>query len=97
GWGVHPASAIARWVLGVRPGGPGFDPLMLAPMPGELKHVSGRVWTPKGPVEVSIRKAGEHREIQAAVPEGMPYRLVRDHLEVEDVVEIRGGQALPEP
>jgi len=92
GWGVHPAALLARWILGVRPAGPGFEPLLLAPMPGDLKNISGRVWTPKGEVEVAIRRAGKRRRIQITLPEDMPYRLDRRRLDDRDEVEIRGGR-----
>jgi len=94
GWGVHPAALVARWILGVRPGGPGFEPLLLAPMPGDLKDIRGRVWTPHGPVEVAIRSRAGRREVRAAVPEGMPYRLDRRHLAADDAVEVAGGKTV---
>ena len=92
GWGVHPAALLAQWILGIRPAGPGFEPLLLAPMPGDLKNIRGRVWTPKGPVQVSIRRSGPRRKVLAILPEGMPYRLDRRRLDDRDEVEIRGGR-----
>jgi len=92
GWGAWPPALVARWVLGVHPGGPGFEPLVLAPMPGSLGQVSGRAWTPKGFVEVSIQRKAGRREIRAVLPEGLPYRLDRRHLAKEDEVEVVGGR-----
>jgi hypothetical protein len=92
GWGAYPPALVARWVLGVHPGGPGFEPLVLAPMPGSLGRVSGRAWTPKGFVEVSIQKRAGRREVRAVLPEGVPYRLDRRHLDKADVVEVSGGK-----
>ncbi|MBE3097953.1 MAG: alpha-L-rhamnosidase N-terminal domain-containing protein [Planctomycetes bacterium] len=92
GWGAWPPALVARWVLGVHPGGPGFEPLVLAPMPGSLGQVSGRAWTPKGFVEVSIQKKGGRREIRAVIPESMSYRLDRRHLDKADEVEVVGGK-----
>lgn len=94
GWGVHPASLVARYVLGVHPAAPGFEPALLSPMPGGLSQISGRVWTPKGPVEVSIGRDGRGREIRFALPDGMPYRLDRRHLADEDQVAVTGGKAV---
>jgi len=92
GWGVHPAALVARWVLGVRPAGPGFEPLLVAPMPADLKRIAGRVWTPKGPVEIAIRRRPSRREVRVVVPEGIAYRLDRRHLDKRDDVVIVGGR-----
>jgi hypothetical protein len=94
GWGVHPAALVAKWILGVQPGGPGFEPLVLVPMPDELTAISGRAWTPKGPVEVSIGRDGRGRQIRITVPEKISYRLDRRHLTEDDTVEVTGGRAL---
>ena len=92
GCGVSPAALVAKWILGVQPAGPGFEPLSLAPMPGDLRRVSGRVWTPKGVVEVSVAPARRRRRIRAVLPADMPYRLDRRHLADDDEVEILGGR-----
>ena len=92
GCGVAPAALVAKWILGVRPGGPGFKPLHLAPMPGTLRHISGRVWTPKGPVEVAIEPARGRRTIRVRLPDGLPYRLDRRRLDSGDEVEVIGGK-----
>jgi len=61
-------------------------------MPGSLGQVSGRVWTPKGFVEVSIQKKADRRQVRAVLPEGMAYKLDRRHLAKEDEVEVTGGR-----
>jgi hypothetical protein len=91
---VHPAAIAARWILGVHPGGPGFDPLVLAPMPGDVGRFSGAVWTPKGKVEVAIGRDGRGRLLRVTVPEGLPYRLDRSHLDEWDKVEVVGGKPI---
>jgi len=92
GWGVHPASLIAKWILGVRPGGPGFEPALLAPMPGDLDRAKGRAWTPRGPVDVEIEGDGRGRMIRFTVPEELTYRLDRQRLAEGDKVVITGGE-----
>ncbi|MBM4017901.1 MAG: hypothetical protein FJ288_06150 [Planctomycetes bacterium] len=92
GWGAWPPAMAVRWMLGVQPERPGFDALRLSPMPAGLDGLSGRAWTPRGFVEVSIRRRGGRHEIRAALPEGMPYRLDRRHLAKDDVVEVVGGR-----
>ena len=91
GWGVHPAALVAKWVLGVQPERPGFEPMRFAPMPGDVRQLSGRVWTPKGEVEVSIRRRAGRREITAVLPAGLRYRLDLRHLNAADAVRITGG------
>ena len=92
GWGAYPEALVARWVLGVHPEEPGFEPARLAPMPGRLVKVSGSVWTPKGRVRVAIRASRGCRQVRVEVPEGMRYRLDRRHLEKSDEVRIVGGE-----
>ena len=91
-WGAYPPALAARHLLGVRPGGPGFTPLVLTPMPGSVGRICGRIWTPKGFVEVSIQEKAGHREVRAVVPDGMAYKLDRRHLAKEDEVEVTGGR-----
>jgi hypothetical protein len=91
-WGAYPPALAAKWILGVQPGKPGFEVLHLAPMPGSIERISGRVWTPRGFVEVSIQEKAGHREVRAVLPEGMAYKLDRRHLAKEDEVEVTGGR-----
>jgi len=94
--GVYPAALVARWILGVAPLELGFETLRLAPMPADLKQVRGRVWTPRGWVQVAVRATKKGRTIRATLPEDLPYRLDRTHLDEEDEVEVTGGEALDE-
>jgi hypothetical protein len=94
GWGAYPEALVARWVLGVHPEEPGFEPARLAPMPGRLVRMSGSVWTPKGRVRVAIGASRGRRRVRVEVPEGMRYRLDRRHLEKGDEVQIVGGEAV---
>jgi len=96
GTGVYPPALVARWILGVHPEGPGFEPMRLAPMPADLKTVSGRVWTPKGWVTVAIRSTKKGRTVRATLPDGLAYRLDRGHLDEADSVEVTGGHAAAE-
>jgi len=93
GTGVYPPALVARWILGVAPEGPGFERLRLAPMPADLKRIEGRVWTPKGWVQVAIRATKKRRTVRATLPEGLAYRLDRTHLDAGDEVEVAGGEA----
>ena len=53
-WGAAPANILPRYVLGVRPGSPGFAKAVIQPQPGSLGHVEGTVATIRGPVQVSV-------------------------------------------
>lgn len=67
-WGAAPANILSRFVLGVRPLEPGFAKILIAPQPGDLAWVKGKVPTIKGPVEVSI-KNGKTYHLEVTIPE----------------------------
>ena len=52
GWSAAPTYFLSTYVLGVRPGGPGFAPTIVEPHPGDLRWCRGVVPTPLGDVEV---------------------------------------------
>ena len=43
-------------MLGVRPGAPGFEKILVKPCPGKLTHAEGSVITPMGLVHVKWEK-----------------------------------------
>src|SRR6185312_15106278 len=53
-WGAAPANILPRYVLGVRPMEAGFGRILIAPQPGSLVLISGRVPTIRGPVLVHL-------------------------------------------
>ena len=55
-WGAAPANIVARFVLGVRPLEPGYARLLIAPQPGRLAWVRGKVPTAVGPVTLKLEK-----------------------------------------
>jgi len=46
--------ALYQMILGVQPTAPGFAAYELRPQPGDLRRVSGTVFTPRGEIRVSI-------------------------------------------
>ncbi len=52
GWSAAPTYFLSTYVLGVHPGGPGFDPVVVEPHPADLTWCRGVVPTPHGDVEV---------------------------------------------
>lgn len=73
-WGAAPANIISRFVLGVRPIEPGYSKILVAPQPGSLKWVRGKVPTMRGPVSVSWQTAPVCLEV--GVPPGATARVV---------------------
>ncbi len=57
-WSAHPDYGLLATVLGVRPGGPGFRTVLVAPHLGPLSHAEGRVPHPRGDIEVRLTRDG---------------------------------------
>lgn len=66
-WGAAPANILSRFVLGVRPLAPGFSKLVIAPQPGSLAWVRGKVPTPLGPVDVKVDNGAMFR-LEVEIP-----------------------------
>lgn len=60
-WGAVPANILSRYVLGVRPLAPGYSKVLIAPQPGALAWVRGKVPTAVGPVTLKIANAETFR------------------------------------
>ncbi len=60
-WGAAPANILSRFVLGVRPVEAGCAKLLIAPQPGALAWVRGKVPTAIGPVTLKIENAETFR------------------------------------
>ncbi len=57
-WSAHPLHGLLATVLGVRPASPGFRTVRIAPAPGTLRHVEGRVAHPAGDIDVDVTRVG---------------------------------------
>lgn len=76
GWGALALYEIPAAVLGVRPGKPGFEEIVVAPQTENLDWAEGTVPTPKGNVSVSWRKGASGTvSIKASGPAGVPLRI----------------------
>lgn len=75
-WSAHPALEFMQRILGVSPLAPGFSEIALQPRLCGLSHASGRVCTPRGPVEVSWRVDEGRFHLQAVAPERTPVRVL---------------------
>jgi len=67
-----PAVALYQMILGVQPVAPGFTAYELRPQPGDLRRVSGTVFSPRGPIRVSI----EEGQLDWISPGGVEATLV---------------------
>ena len=68
-WGAAPANIIMRKLVGVEPLTPGFGAIQIKPQPGDLSFFEATVPSPKGPVQVSYKKA-ERNTLTVAIPGG---------------------------
>jgi hypothetical protein len=82
-WSAHPNYGLLATVLGVRPDGPGFRSVRIAPALGPLRRVSGRIPHPRGEIHVSLERSGSgdlHAEV--TLPQGVAGRFVWQGKEV---------------
>jgi hypothetical protein len=71
GWGAHPLFHFFATVLGIRPGGFGFDTVDIAPMPGALTHLAGEMIHPCGHIRVDLRFDAGVMTGQVILPDGL--------------------------
>ena len=76
GWGALALYELPAAVLGVRPGRPGFEEIVVAPRTENLDWAEGIIPTPKGDVSVSWRKNTDGMvSVEAKGPAGVPLRV----------------------
>lgn len=76
-WGAAPANIIPRWILGVRPLAPGYARVRIAPQPGSLQNIRGRVPTIRGPIEVRAARDPQNRwQVDYTAPTGVTVELI---------------------
>ncbi len=92
GWSAAPTFFLSTYTLGVRPGGPGFRPVIVEPHPGDLLWCRGRMPTPHGDVEVQWEnRPGEPFTLRVRAPEGLEVKV---RLPREGTATLN-GRALP--
>ena len=69
-WGAHPAYHTLASIAGVRPDGPAFSKVRIAPLLGDHEHFEAKVVHPKGFVEVTFRKTPK-RTFTVKLPDGV--------------------------
>ena len=70
-WSATPVYDAIAYLLGVRPAKPGFAEVEIDPYFGPLNHLSGRVPTPHGFIEIDVHRDGERK---VTVPDGIKVR-----------------------
>jgi len=75
-WGAHPLYHTAASIAGVRPAGPAFSNIRIAPMPGNIEHFEAKVVHPKGFVEVALKRSGGKSNYTLTLPEGVSGEFV---------------------
>ena len=76
-WSASPVYHLMQTVLGVKPTGPGWQSVRIAPVPEQLEFARGVVPTPHGPLRVEWEKGGEDQlVVRIEVPEGLAAEFV---------------------
>lgn len=94
-WGAAPANIIPRFLVGVRPGEPGFASVLIAPQPADLEWVRAEVPTPRGTVAVEFEQPDDAglRRLAIDVPDGSTARLdLSSMLPPRAPIEVDGAQ-----
>ena len=77
GWSAAPTFFLSTYALGVKPRGPGFNPVVIEPHPGDLAWCRGVVPTPMGDIEVQWENYdGKPFEIRIKAPKQAEIELV---------------------
>lgn len=71
GWGAHPLYHCFATILGIRPASFGFDRVVIAPMPGRLRAVSGALAHPRGAIDVAIEQMSGRLRVEINLPDGL--------------------------
>lgn len=77
GWGALALYELPSVLLGVRPGKPGYEEILISPNTETLDWARGQVITPKGMVQVAWEKNAQGVQIQAEGSKGVPLRIAR--------------------
>ena len=75
-WSAFPLIEFLRGVLGVKPGKPGFEEILVQPCPLNLQYAKGTVPTAKGNVSVEWKIENGKFILSATGPAGVPLKLI---------------------
>ena len=71
GWGAHPLYHDFASLLGIRPAAFGFEQVEIAPMPGHLTDLSGKMVHPYGWIEAVLHFDAGHVRGKVSLPAGV--------------------------
>jgi alpha-L-rhamnosidase len=83
-WGVGPAAALIREVIGLRPAEPGWRHFHLRPADVPIEHTSATIPTPVGPLSITLHRPLTHGDAAA------PWTL-----EINSPTALKGTLELP--
>ncbi|NOU36324.1 MAG: hypothetical protein HOO88_06105 [Kiritimatiellaceae bacterium] len=75
-WSAFPTIEFLRGVLGVKPGKPGFEEIVIQPQPLDLQYANGSVPTLKGKVSVEWKIENNEFKLSVNAPAGIPLRII---------------------
>lgn len=88
-WGAAPANLLPRFILGVEAAKPGWTHASIAPQTGGLSSASGRVPTPRGPIDVAWTD-GAVFSLRLSLPPGVSAHLTLPAAAASNTVLING-------
>jgi hypothetical protein len=93
GWSAAPTFFLSSYTLGVRPGGPGFSPVVVEPHPGNLTWCRGQMPTPLGDVEVQWENPPDAPfSLRVHAPSGIEVEVLPPR---DATITLRGRQVTP--
>lgn len=75
-WGAHPLHHYCATLLGIRPDGPGFSRVRIAPLLGPLTWAEGTLPHPQGEIRVRLQRDGADLHADITLPPGVTGVLV---------------------
>lgn len=76
GFSTTPVWQFMRHILGISPADPGFRKIRIEPNLATLEFARGAQPTVSGEIEVSLRRAGDRIEVEAALPGGVTGEVI---------------------
>lgn len=75
-WSAFPTIEFLRGVLGIKPGKPGFEEILIQPQPLDLTWAEGSVPTPHGDVSNAWKIEDGVFSINITAPKGIPLKII---------------------
>ena len=77
---------LTSYVLGIRPGKPGFSEAIFDPRAGGLTSAKGSISTPHGLIKIEWQRKGDAIEARIEVPEGVRVRCANPKIRLQTIV-----------